>query len=868
MRRRSLSAVVTVALALAISPAAAQAEFGIAPGSFTAKMLDSAGDPESRAGAHPDRLQLGFDFNATSGGAADGNVKDIAIDLPQGLVGDPRATAVCSRELAAVITPAECPPESQIGTVDLLVGGVGTLTVPIYNAQPRPGNLAEFGIPAFFISIYMTARVAPDGQGLSMDIAGAVQDIPLTGMRVELWGVPADHQVGAASPRRPFLTAPTRCDIAPTVTARARSWQEQGVWRSASAQTGPLSGCESLSFDPRLELRLESAASDTPTAAELSLLLPQSDDADGQSVDRIDTVALELPAGMALSPGAANGLTACSEQDVGLASAAPASCPPSSRVGTVELTTPLLADPVAGGIYMGGQLPGTDYRLFVVASGPGLDVKIPFSLHADPDTGRLSTRMSGLPPLPFDRLTLRFDGGPRAPLVTPPSCGAAVASATFAPLGGGAAVASSDAVTISSSPSGAPCPVATPFAPSFVAGVSNARAGAASPFAMTIRRRDGEQPLDRFRMALPAGLSARLGKAERCSEAALAAAACPAASRVGAAVAEVGSGASPLPMRGDVFLTGPYRSTRPYRRTPFGLAIAFRGVAGPFDLGTVMVRAALGLDPRSGQVTIDSDPLPRIRRGIPLRMQTIAIDVDRPGFIVNPTSCAPTRVTAALESTGGVVVRPESRFAVAGCRALRFRPRLAMALIGRSELRAGGNPRVRLRIRPTRRGANIRQASVAMPKLLGASPTGPAAICSLEQADDGRCPRKARIGSASGRTPLLSSPLRGSVYLVQPARGLLPDVWALMRGMGVELKLRMRLVLGDDGQLHGKLVDLPDLPLSAFAMTFAGGERGMFSLTRTPCAGRRARAMLAKARLTAHNGSIRSLETRVRAAGC
>jgi hypothetical protein len=862
-RRRTPLALALAVVLLALAPAVAHAEFGMVPGSLSIEMLDSDGNPETRAGAHPDRLVMGMEFNRLPDQAADGALRDLRFEFPPGFIGDPGATPICKREVLTLASWDECPPETQVGTVTIDVGLV--MTLPLYNVRPRPGNVVEFGYKLFFAAGFLEAKIDSGGR-LAVEMRDAIHDLPVASFGAELWGVPADH-LPVEIPRRALLTAPTTCGVALETVVRYRPWAAPSAWHEATGALPPFEGCDELSFHPGFDFALERSTADSPTGAEIGLSLPPEAGPDGRSHDRIEALSLALPDGMTLALGVANTLQNCPETAVGLGSSAPEACPHGSRVGTLELVTPLLATPVTGNVYMGGQLPGGDFRLFAVARAPGLTLKLPVTLRPDPATGKLTTTIESIPALPLERLALRFDGGARSSLVTPLRCGPATATATLTSRGGRqVTVAAGAAVT--GSVTGGACPAAPLFAPSFTAGALRAKAGAASPFAATIRRRDGDQPLRRFSLTLPKGGVARLAVAERCSEAAIALDTCPEASRIGTAMVEAGAGATPLVMRGKLFLTGPYRTTRPYRRSPVGLAIVLPGVAGPFDLGRILVRTGMRLDPRTGRVTIDSDPLPQVVRGIPLRLQTLGIDIDRPGFSSNPTSCSPSEVAVRLEAVDGAVVQRASRFAVGGCDRLRFRPRVAMALTGRREQRRDGNPGLRMRIRSATTGANISSATVAMPALLTGSPIGPAAICSLRQAAAGRCPDAARIGRTSARTPLLKRPLRGSVYLVQPRGKGLPDVWAMLAAEGIELRVRMRTSL-DDGRMSGEIVDLPDVPLAAFTIDFASGKRGMFVAKRSPCSRGKPRAIRSGARLEAHSGAARKVTLRVGVApGC
>jgi hypothetical protein len=809
-------------------------------------------------GAYPDRLLMTFLFDLSAG-----NLKDLQFELPPGFLGSATAIPTCPRELLSLYNPAACPSDTQVGTVEVVALGFPTV-MALYNTDPEPGYLAELGFKNFLLDSRMLVKVLPNGQA-QFELHDSVQDTALGNLKVEVWGMPADHQTAPTAPRRAFLRLGTRCDgAAPAMALRSRSWQAPQTWHASSATLGPpLTGCESLGLDPQLDFSVDDATTDSPTGAQVTVDLPQSPDPDAPQGARVKDLRVGFPEGIALSPGAATELVACSDDAVRLGEPGPAACPAASKVGTAELSTGLLGEPVAGAVHIGRQLSDSDYRIYIVINAQAIDIELAGTLHADPQTGRLTTEIRDIPEMAVDRLTLSFGGGPHALFVTPEECGSGTASVALTPYSGGPSFTSTAAFATAQDPFGRPCPVAThPFAPRFVAGTSRTRAGGPAPLSVTIRRAPGEQMLDRFSMTLPGGLSAKPAGVPRCSAAAAAAGACPAASRIGAATTESGSGASPYMLEGDAFLTGPYRGA------PFGVALVFRAVAGPFDLGTVVIRAALRLDPLTGQVTIDTDRLPRLVKGVPLRIQTIGLDIDRPGFMVNPTSCRPSAITARIASTGGALSLGRSRFAVGRCAALRFRPKVAMTLTERRELRADGHPGLRMRLSAARGGANLREVSFELPAPLGPSVTGPTAICSLTQLEDERCPPQAAIGHVSARTPLLSSPLRGPVYSVQPRGSGPPDLWALMRSGAVHVRFRMKTAI-DRGQLRGRLVDLPDIALSRLDMTFAAGRYGMLSLDRAPCAGSRPLPMRAQTRLTAHNSASRRAAVRLQVGpGC
>jgi hypothetical protein len=857
MTLRALLVALIAAALSAIAPSAGHAEPGNPVSSLDAQMLNGDGDPENGAGAHPDRLAMKFLFDLAAG-----NLKDLQFELPPGFIGDSNAVPTCPRNLISLYTFDTCPTASQIGTVEVDALGFPTVAA-LFNLDPEPGYIAEFGFKTFVLDSRLFVKMLPNGQA-RFEMHDAVQDTALSNLKVDVWGVPADHQTAPTAPRRAFLGMATRCDgLPPALTLRARTWQDPETWHVMTGSVAPpLVGCDGLELQPQLGFSLGDATTDSPTGAQITVDVPQELDVEDEPTARVKDMQIRFPEGVALSPGAANGLTACSEEAARLGQPGPSACPASSKVGAAEMTSPLLKAPVEGTVHIGRQLSATDYRIYVVLNDGAIDIELAGTLHADPETGDLSAEMLDVPELVFERLTLSFSGGPRALLVTPQECGSGTASIALASYSGGSPATAATGMMTSGDPFGRPCPSRLPFAPGFVAGTSHPRAGAAAPLAVTVRRVSGEQLLDRFAMTLPPGLSARLASVPRCKAAAAAGGACPRATRIGTAITETGSGPSPYTLAGDAFLTGPYRDA------PFGMALVFRAIAGPFDLGTVVIRSTLRIDPRSGQVTVETDRLPRIVNGVPLRIQTVALDIDRPGFLTNPTSCAPTSVAARLDSVGGAVARLESRFAVGGCRSLRFRPKVSMTLVDRPELRVDGHPGLRMKLSSSTRGANLRDLSFELPALLKPSVTGPTAICSRTQLADERCPAASAVGKVSARTPVLSKPLRGAIYSVQPPGGGIPDVWAVMRSTGVSVRFRMRNEL-EGGRLRGQLVGLPDIPLAGIAMTFASGKRGMFSLDRVPCVGGRARRMTTQTRLTAHSGAARRAAVPVRVGpGC
>jgi hypothetical protein len=828
MKRWAVVVALVVLLAFAV-PSAASAEFGIVPGGVTFQALDSGSLPDNRAGGHPHRVLIGLELEAT-GDEVDENLRDFRIELPPGLLGSPTAVPTCPRKVFEEgVFDDGCPTETQVGSGLAEIAGFDDQEIDIFNIEPASGQLVVMGF-ALFGKFPIVLRLRPDDYGATIEQTGLSQALPLSRLQIELWGVPADHQVGTSIPRRPFLTMPTRCDTGPpAIEVSIRSWQQPGVWLSAGGNTGfPLTGCQDLPFAPQIGFQLDSPVPDAPTGAEIQVSLPQSEDPDGRATSHLRRVTVALPEGMAISPAGLWGRGACTDAEFGLGQGSPESCPPTSRIGTVTLASPILREPMSGWVFLGQEAPGDRFRLFVSAGGPGLEAKLGGSLHADPLTGRLTAVLSDLPQIPLGQMTLRFNGGPGALLATPLACGPATASASFEPYSGGPPVASSATVAIQA---GAPPAGCSPgFSPGFEAGVSTPRAGDTTPLSVTLRRRDGEQGADRFAIDLPRGLSAALGSVTGCPEAAAAAMACPAESRIGSAVAEVGSGPAPVPLQGSAYLTGPYRGA------PFGLSLVFDATVGPFDLGTLAVRATMRLDSSTGQVTIETDSLPQLVEGIPVRFQTIGLDIDRAGFIRNPTACASQAFAVTMRSTGSVVSTASAPFFLRGCDSLRFRPRASLRLTGGSQLRRHDRPGLRIRVRAPDGSANLRQVVISLPDALGFSLSGLRELCPRRDAIADRCPTRSRVGLAEARTPLLQTPLTGAIHVVQPEGEGLPDLWLSLEALGIRLALAGETARRG-GQVTSSFTSLPDIPLSLLRMRFAGGEAGVISLRRDLCRG-------------------------------
>jgi hypothetical protein len=821
--RRGLAALLALFGLLAMAGPAAgarAAEFEIVPGSFTAKLLDAEGNPETRAGSHPDRFEIGFALHSEGTTA-----RDFVFELPPGFSGSPDAVPACPRELFEA-GKEDCPEQSQVGNFRFTFPEGGEVEVPAFQLEPAPGELFAIASKGALRGQLKTELRASDF-GVTMR-ASDLAEQALTEAQMELWGVPADHQVGTTIPRRPMLTTPTGCGPL-SFTFRTRSWLEGAPWLSATTDaSAPLEGCAALAFEPTLALQLSNPVADSPTGLRMELLAPEAGGADELANALVKDATVELPEGLTVSPSGAAGLTACSDAQLDLESSGEAHCPPTSRVGTVEIASGVLKDPLNGTVYLGEERPSERIRFFVVAPGPGVVVKFAGALHADPATGRFSATLADIPQLSFRRISLSFDGGSGALLASPLGCGPAVASGKFVPYGGGATVESRSSVTIAAKIPGTRCPGPAPFAPRLLMHSSRTGIGRATSLSVRLLRQDGEAAARRFTLMLPAGLGAAFGSVQACADADVAAGTCPLASRIGGLLADVGSGSNPATLRGDTYLTGPDK------RGPFGLLLQLHATIGPLDLGTVSFRASATVSGRDGRVIVSTDKLPEQIEGVPIRFQAIELSMDRPGLIHNPTSCRPAPIDATIESSSGTVTTVVSPLPLSGCHRLGFRPRFHIALEGRRAARRHNNPGLLIaaHLRPGDTG--LRAMQMTLPRGLGFDLGGLKAICSRPDAALGACPADAQVGTAAVRTSLLSKPLKGGVYIVQPEGNGLPELGVSLAAMGVHAEISGRTE-NRDGRFVTKLVGLPDMLFSTFTMRLDTGSDGVFSLGSDPC---------------------------------
>jgi hypothetical protein len=842
---RRLCVLLVFAAAL-VAPSVSSAALEIVPGSIELETLDPEGNPDTRAGAHPDRLVIRYAIN--SGGSA---MRDIEFDFGPGLTGTPSAAPACPRALFENENE-RCPTDTRVGTFSFVFGEEEPPSeVPVYNVSPASDQIAVFGIP-FIWESELAVSLRPSDFGLTMAIEDMPQ-MPVSEGKVELWGVPGAHSGGASGERAALLTTPTDCGPL-RLTIGVRSWEAGSPRVTESGESAPFTECENLIFEPEaFGMELNNPKPDSPTGARIDLEMAIRTDPDGQVSANLRAVDMKFPPGLTVSPGGVEGVELCGDAQFGFGTASEVTCPPRSRIGTVEIETPQLSTILTGPIFLGQEAPGERFRLFVDARGPGIEVKTVGKLVPDPLTGQLSAVLTNLPQVALDRISLTLGNGSGPILATPLTCGSVLAQARFSPYGPHPAVDSPAVVDVDGG--GAGCPSSLGFSPRVTAGGERVRAGADTGFSFTAVRHDGEQLIRKFASTLPPGLNANLTKVRRCASAAAAAGRCGRESRVGSALAEVGSGPNTALVRGDVYVTAPYRNA------PFGVLVVFDATVGPYHLGDLAVRGMLRVDPVTGQLKMETDPLPPIFEGLALRFRTIAIDLDRPGFLLNPTSCEAKQITSTVASVDGRATSSSSPFHVSGCERLGFEPRPQLALENRRARTGGSVPELSIGVRTRPGDANLSQFKVKLPPVIAFHGRGIDAVCARGDAVEGVCPPASRVGTAVARTPLLDEPLRGPVYLVQPRGGGFPDFWSSLESDGVKIHLAAES-FRRKGRLVTELKEVPDLPLRRYAMKLTGGDKGLFHVEGNLCARRRPAASVA---LEAQNGAARSKRVQLEA---
>jgi hypothetical protein len=873
--------------------------FGVENYEVTPENEQGAG--EAQAGAHPFQFTTSLALNRIYYKFANGNtepsvpqiVKNLHVNLPPGLIGNTLALPQCSElDFTTVKTnnlANLCPSDTAIGVSLALINeplnaGAQTVAVPVFNLVPSKGEPARFGFVAFGVPVTLDTVVREGDYHVVVSVNNISQDPALLGSVVTIWGVPGDPRHnssrGSACVARgadalegetceapsevntaPFLSLPTSCGALQS-GVEAQSWLAGTGFLSAFAASSPetLEGCAKLPFSPAMTVQPTEHEANTPTGLAVKLTVPQTTTLEEKGLAEADirNTTVTLPAGVQLSPSAANGLLACGKAEIGYLgkpapgtetetfTGDPATCPEASKVGTVRIKTPVLKNPLLGSVYLAKQEEnpfGSLFGIYIVVEGehaensaPEILVKLAGKVELDKATGQITSTFPNAPQLPFEELELNLFKGPRASIATPRACGGYPTTTAFTPWSGQPALETSLSpaeFNIASGLGGTACAGTQPFNPTFQAGSTNNQAHAFTSFALTITRPETDQLLTSTSVTLPPGLAGVVKNVEQCPEEQANAGTCGPNSLLGSATAVAGLGPDPFTETGGkVYFTGPY--TPPGSpKAPFGLSIVLPTKAGPFDFGSVVTRAGIYVDPNTTAITIKA-PVPTMvnttlhSTGVPVQLRRIDVNVERPEFQFNPTNCTPMAITGTLTGDQGAIAHVSTPFQAANCNALPFSPGLT-AETSSTVTKVNGTSLL-VKVTSTPGQANIAKTKIVFPEELPSRLTTIQKACpeAVFASNPATCPEGSNIGFAVAHTPLLKNPLTGPAYLVSHGGAAFPDAEFVLQGEGITLVL--------DGQtnIHNGITSstfnsVPDAPVETFEVTLPAGPHSAFT---------------------------------------
>jgi hypothetical protein len=869
---------------------------------FSFDVLDKDLQPYTQAGGHPYEWTTSFTLNTTETvineiprRAADANLRNVETELPPGLIAGATATPRCPRALVAT---EQCSPATQVGEIQVEDAAEDTFVEPLYNVTPPADVPVELGaVVANLVRVYIDGNVRTGGgYGATAKVISTSEEDNIVSSRVVIWGVPADpsHEqrrvcpvpgrqvpVGevacpSSAPQTPLLTNPTSCPGTPLFAhMRADSWQAPGEFVSASSEIPATTGCGALDFTPSVSIAPDTSVADAPSGLSANIEVPQNETAEGLASSSLENTTVELPAGVSVSPSAANGLEACSEAQIGLHDEIAPQCPNGSKIGTVEITSPLISDHLTGGVYVARQGENPFHSLlamYIAAEADGARVKLAGHIVADPVTGQLTTTFTETPQIPFNDFKLNLFGGRRGALATPNACGAPNTNVSLTPWDGLGATSFSKPFTTSTG-------CVSGFSPTFEAGTVSAQAGAYAPFTLSFSRGDSEENFAGATVTLPPGLIGKIAGVAQCSDAQLAAAAgksgvaelaspsCPAGSLIGTVQTTAGPGPSPVSVSGKAYLTGPYKGG------PYGIAVIVPAVAGPYDLGTVVIRQSLRIDQRDAHVTDISDPFPTILQGVPLRIKSVNVTLDRPGFTFNPTGCELKTINATLQSTGGANAAVSSHFQADNCATLKFAPKFSASTAGKASKANGASLDVKVGYPTGPEGtyANIKAVKVDLPKQLPSRLTTlqKACLAATFEANPASCPKASNVGTATATTPVLNVPLTGPAYIVSHGGEAFPDLEIVLQGENVTLILVGNTKI-KNGITSSTFKTVPDAPVSSFELKLPTGQFSILgaNVPQSKKYNLCGQTLPMPTQITAQNGAVIKQTTKIAVTGC
>jgi hypothetical protein len=890
---------------LAVPAGALGAEFGLE--GYEVTYTNADGSPDLQAGSHPFALTTSFAIKGTPD--AEGiprreELKDATFQQIAGLIGNTTAVPECSsHDFLTPLPPLNlleqpsCGNDTAVGTAEVSFFEAQPGKYAVYNLEPPAGDAAELGFLGLNTAITIDIGVKPGGE---YNVVASIRNVPqvfqVTSSKLTLWGEPGDpaHDAERGScitlggscpsgaPDVPFLTLPRSCGGPLASTYMADGWPQPGVFATGSSLThdgatppnpSGFNGCEGLGFSPSTSTTTTGTSAGSPTGLSFGIRVADEGltNPTGLAQSDVGSVEVGLPEGFATNPSLAEGLAACSEADLereSPESAPGAGCPEASKIGTVDVTTPLLAEPLTGSVYVAKPFENpfdSLLALYLVIRNSERGILVKQALHVvtDEQTGRLTAVAENLPQLPFSEFKVHLREGPRSPLTTPRSCGQFGSTANLTARSGAPAVSAHSSLIVSSGANGGPCPSGNgaPLKPSFEAGTVSPLGASYSPFVLNLARAAGTEPLKSIETTLPEGLLAKLAGVTECSDAQIAAAvarsgtnegalesaspSCPSNSQVGTVEVGAGSGSQTY-VQGKAYLAGPYKGA------PLSLVVITPAIAGPFDLGVVVIRNALYVDPETARVRAVSDQFPTILHGIPLDIRSISLKLDRPQFTVNPTSCDPAEVSGSATSVFSQSALVSSRFQVGGCAGLGFKPTLKLSLKGSTK--HGGHPALKAVVTYPKGGtyANIARAQVNLPHSEFLEQNNLNKTCTRPVLFEGKCPKTTIYGKAKAWSPLLDQPLQGNVYLVGGFGYKLPALVAELNGQ-IRVVLKGKVDSGPNKGIRNTFEAVPDAPVSRFVLELKGGPKYSLLVNSENLCQKPQHAI---SRFTAQNGAV------------
>ena len=907
---------------------------------FELRAEEEGGALSTQAGSHPFQVTGTFVFNQeaekTGGGGKPevfpaGLPKDIDTLVPPGLIGDPTPLGTCTLpqfshmrvngESGVNLEENECPASTAIGMAAVTVEepgliGYTSITVPVFNLEPAFGEPARFGfvvpLSGATITLDTALRSGPgEDYGVTVSSLNTTEQVGTLSAQVSLWGVPGDPRHdnsrgwaclfeseglshGLCTPstdRHPpaFLTMPTSCSGPLQASAQVNSWASPADFKSffPSEALQSLDGCNRLSFSPSVSAKPSTNRASAPSGLDVNLDFHDEGltSAEGLSQSHLKDSTVTLPEGLTVNPSAGVGLAGCRPSEYAretIGSAPGEGCPNSSKLGTVEVTTPLLPVAIHGSLYIAQPYEnpfGSLIALYVVLKNPekGILIKLAGRVSPDPLTGRLTTSFLNNPPVAFDHFNFHFREGQQAPLITPPTCGTYETQAQLVPYSEPSSLLSDfSPFQITEGFDGGPCPTGVPFAPQLQAGMLGNNAASFSPFSLHLTRSDADAEISSFSTDMPPGLSGVLTGIPYCPESDIALArtksgsaeeaspSCPQGSLLGHSLVGTGVGAVLAYTPGKVYLAGPYNGD------PFSLLSVTSAVVGPFDLGTVVIRFGLRIDPHTTQVSVDptaSEPIPTIIQGIVTHVRDIRVMIDRPDFTLNPTSCDPMAISSTVAGNTGQRATISSRFQATNCQALKFAPKFSVSTSSKTSKANGASLSTKLAYPPNSLGsyANIAKVKVQLPKELPSRLTTLQKACTNAQfeANPAGCPAASFIGHATVHTQLLPVPLSGPAIFVSHGGEAFPSLEVVLQGDGVTVEL-IGTTLIKKGVTSTTFRSTPDAPFSTFELTLPQGPYSALAANADLCASK----LTMPSEFLAQNGALLRQNTPIAVSGC